>query len=59
MYSQSDEEYFLSRAEAERAAAKAAGNPAVAKIHSSLAQGYDELVRQERAQIRPVLRIHI
>lgn len=57
MHAQSDEEYFQSRAEAERQLARAASDPAVTNIHASLAKGYEELVRQERATNRPVLHI--
>jgi hypothetical protein len=57
MYAQTDEEYFRSRAETERQLASAASSVEVADIHASLAKGYDELVRQERASRRSMLRI--
>ena len=57
MYEQTDEEYFRLRAEAERELASTATNPAVVRVHASLATGYDALVRQEQEAKRPILRI--
>jgi hypothetical protein len=52
---QSDEDYFRNRANAERELAARASTPAVAAIHTSLARGYDELVRREQRP-RPIIR---
>jgi hypothetical protein len=51
---QSDEEYFRSRAVAERELAASASTPAVAAIHISLARGYDELVRREQQPLQTI-----
>ena len=56
MNTQSDLEYYGSRARVERELSAGATDPVVASIHGKLAECYEALVRQPRSP-RPILRV--
>ena len=56
MSSNSDDQYYATRAAAERELSQSAPDPAVALIHAKLAERYECLVAGERAP-RPTLHI--